>query len=130
MENQGVQNPVVWFEIYVDDMERARKFYETVLDVQLSDMSDPSDQNMQMATFPMAPGVPNASGALVQMEGMKAGGASTIVYFSTEDCTTEENRVAEAGGSVMKPKMAIGEYGFITLATDTEGNVFGLHSRK
>ncbi len=53
-----------------------------------------------------------------------------IVYFQTENCTEEENRVVGAGGSVMKSRMSIGQYGFITLATDTEGNVFGLHSRK
>jgi predicted enzyme related to lactoylglutathione lyase len=32
-------NPVVWFEIYVQDMPRARKFYEAVLDVKLEKMS-------------------------------------------------------------------------------------------
>lgn len=30
----------------------------------------------------------------------------------------------------MKPKFAIGQYGFIALVYDTEGNVFGLHSMK
>ncbi len=123
-------NPVVWFEIYVDDINRAKKFYEAVLGVQLDNMADPTGTSMRMASFPMQMDVPNASGALVQMEGMKAGGASTIVYFQTENCTEEENRVVGAGGSVMKSRMSIGQYGFITLATDTEGNVFGLHSRK
>jgi len=28
-------NPVVWFEIYVQDMARAKKFYEAVLQVKL-----------------------------------------------------------------------------------------------
>lgn len=36
-------NPVGWFEIYVHDMERARKFYEEVFQVRLEDMSDPTD---------------------------------------------------------------------------------------
>jgi uncharacterized protein len=52
------------------------------------------------------------------------------VYFGSEDCAIEESRVTEAGGKVMKPKMSIGEYGYISLCVDTEGNVFGLHSMK
>jgi predicted enzyme related to lactoylglutathione lyase len=30
----------------------------------------------------------------------------------------------------MKEKYSIGQYGFIVLAFDTEGNMFGLHSLK
>ncbi len=31
-----IQNPVRWFEIYVSDMSRAKSFYESLLDVKLS----------------------------------------------------------------------------------------------
>ena len=127
---QQTTNPVVWFEIYVDDMNRAKKFYETVLGIQTQDFPDPSNQGLKMAMFPGTPNAPNASGALIQMEGVKAGGNSTIVYFGSEDCSTEEARVQQAGGSVFKTKMSIGEHGFISLCFDTERNMFGLHSRK
>ncbi|MGK0185337.1 MAG: hypothetical protein ACI9R3_001113 [Verrucomicrobiales bacterium] len=50
--------------------------------------------------------------------------------FSCEDCAVEEARVAPAGGNVCKPKFAIGEFGFISLVSDTEGNMIGLHSLK
>lgn len=40
----------------------------------------------------------------------------------------EEKRVVEFGGKIQRKKMSIGEYGFITLAFDTEGNMFGIHS--
>ena len=30
------RNPVVWFEIYVDDLQRAQHFYEKVIGVTLS----------------------------------------------------------------------------------------------
>ena len=53
-----------------------------------------------------------------------------MVYFSCEDCAVEEGKVKELGGRIQKPKTSIGEYGFITLAFDTEGNMFGLHSHK
>ena len=126
---KNANNPVVWFEIYVDDIDRAKKFYETVLGLTMDDMSDPTNSDIKMCSFPMQMDKPNASGALVKMEGFKAGGSGTIVYFSTEDCTREETRVEGAGGKVFKNKTAIGEYGFISLCVDTEGNMFGLHSR-
>jgi predicted enzyme related to lactoylglutathione lyase len=34
-------NPVSWFEIYVQDMARATKFYETVLEVKLEKLTSP-----------------------------------------------------------------------------------------
>ena len=123
-------NPVVWFEIYVDDFDRARKFYETVLGLQFEDLPDPNNTGLKMAAFPMQMDKPNASGALVKMEGMKAGGNSTIVYFDSLDCAIEQARVASAGGKVFKEKMPIGEHGFMSICTDTEGNMFGLHSMK
>lgn len=121
---------MVWFEIYVDDIERATKFYEVILDTKLQKMDDPSDQSMQMMSFDGNMGSHGASGMLVKMDGMKAGGNSTLVYFGSEDCSVEESRVVDAGGKVMKPKMSIGEHGFISLCVDTEGNAFGLHSMK
>lgn len=117
-----------WFEIYVDDMDRATKFYETMLDSKLEPLGDPSDQNIKMMSFPGDMDTYGASGALVKMEGFKAGGNSTLIYFHSSDCITEESRVSSAGGQVVKPKLSIGEYGFISICLDTEGNMFGLHS--
>ena len=47
-------NPVGWFEIYVNDISRAKKFYEKVLDIQLSDLPKPSTltYELKMAVFP------------------------------------------------------------------------------
>jgi predicted enzyme related to lactoylglutathione lyase len=123
-------NPIIWFEIYVQDMARAKRFYEAVLQVTLEKLGDPNDTSIDMQSFPGAPDRPGATGALVKFEGVPSGGSSTLVYFTCEDCAVEEGRVPGAGGRVERPKMAIGEYGFISLARDTEGNMFGLHSMK
>ncbi len=123
-------NPVTWFEIYVDDMDRAVKFYEAVLGTRLESMSDPTDQSMQMMAFPGETENPGASGCLVKMEGAKAGGSHVILYFGCEDCSAEESRVETAGGKVLQSKMSIGEYGFCAIVTDTEGNTIGLHSMR
>ena len=126
------ENPVAWFEIYVDDMDRAQKFYETVFDTQLSDLPDPTGgKGLLMKSFPMdmeAKG--RAPGSLVQMEGMPAGNNSTIVYFTSDDCAVEESRVEAAGGKIHTSKMSIGEFGFVAHAIDTEGNLIGIHSVK
>ncbi|MDJ0815769.1 MAG: VOC family protein [Desulfobacterales bacterium] len=118
-------NPVVWFEIYVQDMERAKTFYESVFQIKLEKVNNPE---LELWSFPMSMDLAGASGALVKMEGVSSGGNSTLVYFSCEDCSIEEARVAERGGSVQRGKTSIGEYGFISLVFDTEGNMFGLHS--
>ncbi|MFA5011762.1 MAG: VOC family protein [Ignavibacteria bacterium] len=123
-------NPVTWFEIYVNDMDRAKKFYETIFANEMTVMVVPEGMNCKMTAFPYVEGSPNTTGALVQSSDIKAGGNSTLVYFETEDCLAEQNRVEQAGGKVVAPKFAIGQYGFCTLCIDTEGNMFGLHSMK
>lgn len=67
-------------------------------------------------------------GALCKMEGCAAGGSGTVVYFSCDDCAVEAARVTANGGRVFKEKFSIGQYGFIAIACDTEGNTIGLHS--
>lgn len=123
-------NASVWFEIYVDDMKRATKFYENVLNVKLEALPNPGEDPLQMKSFPGNMEKYGANGALVKMEGVKAGGNSTLIYFGSEDCVTEENRVVKAGGKIFKPKISIGEFGFISLFFDTEGNKIGVHSMK
>ena len=119
-------NPVIWFELYVNDMGRARAFYESVLQLTLQPMSD---AGMEYFAFPMQNDQLGAGGALAKMEGMAPGGGGTLIYFHCDDCAVEESRVAAAGGTVIKPKMSLGAYGFMSLVLDTEGNTIGLHSQ-
>lgn len=124
-------NPVIWFEIYVHDMERACRFYESVLQLKLTNLpQSPAVPGLEMWAFPMANDQAGAGGALTKMEGVASGGNSTLVYFNCDDCGVEAARIVPAGGRVETKKLAIGEYGFIALGVDTEGNMFGLHSMK
>ena len=118
-------NPVGWFEIYVQDMDRAKAFYESVFGVQLSRLESPG---MEMWAFPMGVEGHGASGSLVKMPGYPSGGNSVLVYFTCTDCAVEAAEAVKAGGRMQKEKMSIGEYGFIVLVVDTEGNMIGLHS--
>ena len=124
-------NSVNWFEIYVQDLPRARAFYETVFDIRLEELKvpgGPEDAGLQMLSFPGDMERYGANGALCRMPGVPSGPGGTLVYFACEDCAVEGARVSEAGGKLMREKMSIGEYGFIVLAFDPDGNMFGLHS--
>lgn len=120
-----MNNPAGWFEIYVQDMSRAKSFYESVFGVQLSKLESP---DIEMWAFPMERAAYGASGALVRMPGFPSGGNSVVVYFSCADCAVEAEKALKAGGRVQKPKTSIGRYGHIALVIDPEGNLIGLHS--
>jgi uncharacterized protein len=117
-------NPIVWCEIYVQDMDRAKQFYEDVFEVKLEKLESPE---IEMWAFPMAMEAVGASGALVKMDGVKSGGNSTIPYFHCDEVAVELERVVTAGGKIHTPKESIGQYGFMALVVDTEGNTIGLH---
>ena len=118
-------NPVGWFEIYVQDMPRAKTFYEHVFAVQLQKLDS---SELEMWAFPMQENGAGAMGTLVKMDGCPSGGNSTLVYFTCADCAVEAKRAKENGGQVFKDKFSIGQHGFIALVCDTEGNMIGLHS--
>ena len=84
-----------------------------------------------MLAFPMPGDFPGCTGSLVKMPGSsRPTGNAVIIYFSCEDCAVEASRAAQNGGKIFKEKFPIGEYGFVSLVYDTEGNMIGLHSRK
>jgi predicted enzyme related to lactoylglutathione lyase len=121
-------NPVGWFEIYVEDMDRAKGFYQTVFGSTLEKIADEAEAGVEMWGFPSSMEEYGAAGALAKMKDVAPGGNSTLVYFSCQDCEVEQGRVEGAGGKVVHPKFSIGEHGFISMVSDTEGNMIGLHS--
>ena len=120
-----MNNPIGWFEIYVDDIVRAKTFYEGVFSVTLEKLNSP---DIAMWTFPMDMNKFGASGSLVHIPGFSPARNSVIIYFSCADCANEEKRILTFGGRIEKTKSSIGQYGFIALGYDTEGNMIGLHS--
>lgn len=120
-------NVIGWFDIYVDDMDRAVVFYESVLKQKLEKIVDPTGET-QMMSFPANMKAYGASGALVKSEHSRPGVGGTMVYFSVEDCAVEESLIIAAKGEIIRPKFSIGESGWVTLCVDSEGNMFGLNS--
>ncbi|MEP1768443.1 MAG: VOC family protein [Sulfitobacter sp.] len=122
-------NPVGWFDIYVDQMARAESFYKAVLGCEMEVMIDPTGET-EMMSFVGDMAVYGAAGALVKAPYAKPGQGGTVIYFSVADCAVQQANIETAGGQIIRPKFSIGEFGFVMLAQDTEGNVVGFNSQK
>ena len=118
-------NPVVWFEIYVEDMKRAKTFYEGLLDVALEEAKM---EGVEMWIFPHDISKTGAAGALIKHKMRPPNVHGTLVYFSVLDCGERQDWASAEGMPVYVPKMDIGEHGFIAIVGDSEGNSVGLHS--
>ena len=119
-------NSLNWFEIPASDINRSKKFYETIFQIEMQDMEMEDDK---MAFFPWAPGSGKATGSLVQSGNHKPSMEGTKVYLNANpNMDAVIARVEEAGGKVLMPKTSIGEHGHIAFIMDTEGNNVGLHS--
>ena len=127
-----MKNVISWFEIYTTNFERAMNFYSQVFQYKLTElpMSNDNHPDMRYATFSQDADGKGVGGALVKMNEVNPGYGGTMVYFDTNDIDAELSRVEAAGGKIIRWKQSIGEYGFIALVEDSEGNMIGLRSMK
>jgi predicted enzyme related to lactoylglutathione lyase len=120
-------NPVGWFEIPVEDMARAKKFYESVFEVTLEEHQMGPDE---MAWFPMDTTSIGAGGTLIKGDGYTASPNGVLVYFTAPDLDATVERAKAGGGTIVIERMDIGEHGVVAMVIDTEGNRIGLHTRQ
>ncbi len=117
-----MKNAINWFELPVQDLPRAQRFYETLLGKPLK---AETFAGMDMAIFPSSGGV---GGALVKDARFRPSADGAVVYLDTgaglDGCLA---RAGAAGGKVVMPRTDIGDPGFIAMIVDTEGNRVGLH---
>jgi hypothetical protein len=118
-------NPVTWFEIPVNDLERAKTFYEHTLGVELSVHEFGP---LRMAWFPMHAGAPGCTGSLVLAPSYVPSHQGSMVYFEVGDIPAALKRAEEKGATILREKMSIGEHGFVAHFQDCEGNRVSLHS--
>jgi len=119
------QNPVRWFEIPTKNIERARKFYESVFGFQIAPPMDVFGSKISF--FPMEMHAVGSGGALVQSENAKSSTDGVVIYFGVKAIDTILAAVEKAGGKTLIPRTNIGEYGFFAHLSDTEGNRIGIH---
>lgn len=121
-----VTNAINWFEIPVDDFERARTFYSAIFDYEM-----PSQQMgpFQMGFFLSDQGQ-GVGGAIVKGDPYKPGPGGAIVYLNGgNDLSVVLGRVEDAGGKLQVPKTQITpDLGYYAMFVDTEGNNVALHS--
>lgn len=125
-------NIITWFEIPATDLDRAKKFYETILDIVMVKRTDGNDEAV---FFPYNPDVIQATsgrvtGVLSKSERNSPSESGTVVYINASpDIQTVIDKVKQAGGQLLSPKIQI-PAGFIALIIDTEGNKVGLHAEQ
>lgn len=118
-------NALNWFEIPVTDAERAKKFYETIFNIEMFKMDM---MGMEMIMFPSQP--PTSGGALVKSPNHIPSTTGSIVYLNANpDLQFVLDRIEKAGGKITMPKTNIDpDTGNMAFFMDTEGNLVGLHS--
>ena len=117
---------VNWIEIPVDDLARAKNFYENIFEFEIVDLKVGDET---YACFPNKDG-DGFSGALVQYDFTKPGRNGPLVYLNPYDGIDKMiERILEAGGKIIQPKKEIASgFGFYAIFEDTEGNMLALQS--
>lgn len=125
-------NIVTWFEIPVADIQRAKQFYETILDITMTVRNDGGNEAV---FFPYDPNTVQATsgrvtGVLSKSEKNEPSANGTMVYINASpSLQTVLDRIAGAGGKVVVPKTQI-PAGYIAVIIDSEGNRIGLHAEE
>ncbi|MGD9899983.1 MAG: VOC family protein [Calditrichaceae bacterium] len=121
------KNPVNWFEIPVNDLIRAKEFYEYVLRIELV-LNEAG--TTEMAWFPVKLNGTGVTGTLVKAKSYIPSHSGCLLYFQVDNIDDTFERVVEKGGKILNPKKSIGEYGFVSQVEDSEGNRIALHSNE
>lgn len=123
------ENALNWFEIPVNDIKRATKFYETIFGIK---MEQQEQMGMKMAFFPYEPANGKISGGLVEGPMHKPSADGAKVYLNgNPDLGNVLSKVEAAGGKITMPKTKISdEIGYMAFFIDSEGNAGALHSNK
>jgi uncharacterized protein len=135
----GDMNRVVHFEIHVDDIDRAKKFYTDVFGWTLTQMGEEYGNYVLVMTGPSQNdlvGKParmedmGINGGMMKRNAEKAPAGSSpnsyVCVIGVTDTDQVVTKVTDAGGSVHMPAMDIPNVGRVAYLGDTEGNIFGV----
>ncbi len=123
----GNTNALNWFDIPVTDTARAKKFYETILNIR---METNAMMSMEMTMFPDTSSSGKVSGALVKSDYHKPSADGVVIYLNANPAIQDViERIEPAGGKILMPRTLISEeIGVMAYFMDTEGNRVGLHA--
>jgi len=124
-----MNHAISWFEIPATDIDRAQKFYETILGISMVPMDMP---NIKMRMFPLEDTMNGIGGTLADSGGFHKPSATEgpLIYLNgNPDVQIIMDKVEAAGGKILVPKMEISpEYGSMGVIIDTEGNRIAFHN--
>jgi uncharacterized protein len=130
----GQTNVLTWFEIPVTDTQRAKYFYETILDIEMTTRLF-RETNEELTFFPYDPKIIQATsgritGVLTKSDRNYPSDKGTVVYINAyPEIQVVLDKVEQAGGKIIVPKTKI-PAGFIAIVIDTEGNRIGIHAEQ
>lgn len=129
LKRTTMKNAISWFEIPTVDIERAKKFYEAIFQIQLQPLET---DNFKMRMFPLDDPMNGVGGTLVKTDGFHVPSSTDgpLIYLNgNPDVQIILDRIEAAGGKITVPKTQISEeYGYMAVFIDTEGNRIALHS--
>ncbi len=121
-----MENLIVWFEIPVSNMDRAKKFYTDILglEIHIDKIGEHEMGFFSMKEF-------SVSGALIKGPQFEPSAKGTVVYLNGgDDLQNVLDKVKPAGGKIIMPKEKLPEdFGNAAHFQDTEGNIIGLWSK-
>ncbi len=126
-QHTKLKNPVGYFEIPVQDLEKAIVFYNSVFGFEFQ--KDTIDGN-EMAFFPQVEKGEGISGSLSKGKTYIPSKTGTLIYFDSENIDETLIKVIKHGGKILYQKKSIGELGFVAEFEDCEGNKIALHQDK
>jgi hypothetical protein len=113
-------------------MQRAKEFYETILDINLIDAKG-EKENEEMVLFPrLSEGAMGrsdmVSGNLIKSDRLHPAGDGLMIYLNANPSIDKViERIEEGGGKIILPKTK-NPAGFVSIFMDTEGNKIGIYA--
>ena len=114
-------NRVYYFELPVDDFDRATKFYESVFDWEITRTDRPSGPYYSVKTGDDSE--PGINGSFFKRE---EGWSTVSNVIRVKDIDGAIGRIETMGGSILFPKTVINGVGYLAYFRDPEGNTFGM----
>ncbi len=125
-----MKNAINWFEIPVSNFDRAKKFYETILETEMYEFDLGSPEH-KLAFFPSEADKQSVGGGIMSGPGYEPSEKGALIYLNAgDDLSGPLSLVEKAGGKIHMPKTIIGDghNGYMAVINDTEGNKIALHS--
>jgi predicted enzyme related to lactoylglutathione lyase len=118
-------NQVVWFDIPAAELDRAIKFYNAVLGL---DLKKEAHGDIAMAVFPHSRHG-EVSGCIFASKDARPSAFGPLLYLNCQGRLDDAiANVEKNGGKIITPKHPIGPYGSRAIILDSEGNRVALHS--